>query len=218
MPGSREEEEGQALSSANFWDARYANGDGKQPTHEWFKSFDSLRPFFERHLFNTRSEDSRILHLGAGDSTVPQCLAQRGYRNQLCLDFSPVVVKLMGAQAPLGVEWKQGDVRDMRDVPDGSVDVAFDKGTMDAMIWGSPWDPPAEVRENTSKYVGEVFRVLKDDGVFLYVTFRQPHFIKPLVNGDGIWDLEMEVLREGESAFDYHAFILRKRKSSDHAT
>lgn len=37
-----------------------------------------------------------------------------------------------------------------------SIDVAFDKGTLDAMIHGSPWSPPEEVLENTGKYMNEV--------------------------------------------------------------
>lgn len=41
-------------------------------------------------------------------------------------------------------------------IADSSVDVAFDKSTLDAMIFGSPWNPPAEVRENTARYLGEV--------------------------------------------------------------
>ncbi len=49
--------------------------------------------------------------------------------------------------------------------------------------------------------------------MFLYITFRQPHFIKPLVNDDGIWDLEVQVLRDGDSSFDYHAFIMKKANS-----
>lgn len=52
--------------------------------------------------------------------------------------------------------------------------------------------------------------MLEDDGVFLYVTFRQPHFIRPLVNARSQWQLDVEVLRDGESTFDYHAFIMRK--------
>ena len=44
----------------------------------------------------------------------------------------------------------------MPDIADGSFDVAFDKGTMDAMIYGSPWSPPDEVNKNTSKYLREV--------------------------------------------------------------
>lgn len=61
----------------------------------------------------------------------------------------------------------------------------------------------------------QVFRILKDDGVFLYVTYRQPHFIRPLLNCEGTsWDIDMEVLGSGESSFAYHGFILRKASSS----
>lgn len=42
------------------------------------------------------------------------------------------------------------------DIPSSSVDVAFDKGTLDAMIHGSPWNPPEDVKENASKYMDEV--------------------------------------------------------------
>jgi hypothetical protein len=55
-----------------------------------------------------------------------------------------------------GVEFTVGDVRDMRDVPSASVDVAFDKGTLDAMIFGSPWSPPDEVLANSGAYMKEV--------------------------------------------------------------
>lgn len=55
-----------------------------------------------------------------------------------------------------GVEWTVGDVRDMPSIPTQSVDVAFDKGTLDAMIHGSPWSPPDEVMEDTGRYMKEV--------------------------------------------------------------
>jgi hypothetical protein len=47
------------------------------------------------------------------------------------------------------------DVRCL-EMPNGSVDVAIDKGTLDAMIHGSLWDPPEDVRCNVGKYVDEV--------------------------------------------------------------
>jgi O-glycosyl hydrolase len=30
----------------------------------------------------------------------------------------------------------------MKDTESGSIDVAFDKGTLDATVFGSPWSPP----------------------------------------------------------------------------
>lgn len=58
--------------------------------------------------------------------------------------------------------------------------------------------------------------MLKDDGFFLYVTYRQPHFIKPLLNRDNIWDLEMEYLTDDKSSFEYLGFILKKSTAGTH--
>lgn len=38
--------------------------------------------------------------------------------------------------------------------------------------------------------------------------------MRPLLNHNSIWDLEMDVLSGGESSFDYYGFILRKNKAS----
>jgi hypothetical protein len=55
----------------------------------------------------------------------------------------------------LETTWRVMDVRKL-ELQDGSVDVAIDKGTLDAMIHGSLWDPPEDVRSNVSQYVDEV--------------------------------------------------------------
>jgi len=77
-----------------------------------------------------------------------------------------------------GLRWEVMDVREMRGVGDGEFGVAIDKvyfcfpayclkgmmanegerrqGTLDAMISGSLWDPPEEVRRNTKAYIDEV--------------------------------------------------------------
>lgn len=55
----------------------------------------------------------------------------------------------------LDYRWCVMDVRAL-ELPDGSVDMAVDKGTLDAMIHSSSWDPPKNVRTNVGKYVNEV--------------------------------------------------------------
>lgn len=65
------EEDARALGRSDFWDARYAKSDGEVPTHEWFRDFDALEPFFQKYLFEERGEEGkagRVLHLGSGDS------------------------------------------------------------------------------------------------------------------------------------------------------
>jgi hypothetical protein len=77
------EEEARALGHAYFWDERYAKINAtddadEKPSHEWFRGFDALEPFFAKNLFTREEEhggkgkgegkEGRILHLGSGDS------------------------------------------------------------------------------------------------------------------------------------------------------
>jgi hypothetical protein len=79
-----------------------------------------------------------------------------GYTNQTSVDFSSVLIEAMETKyAALNTEWLPMDIRNL-ELPDKSVDVAIDKGTLDAMIHGSLWDPLDDVRENVGKYVDEV--------------------------------------------------------------
>ena len=59
----------------------------------------------------------------------------------------------------------------------------------------------------------EVRRVLSPQGgVFLYVTYRQPHFVMPLLSCEGTnWDIEAEHLGAGDGSFGYYAFVCRPR-------
>ncbi|KAB5539327.1 hypothetical protein GE09DRAFT_1248367 [Coniochaeta sp. 2T2.1] len=199
-----------------FWDAKYVVGDGLEPTHEWFGAT-SVQKLFERNLFSTSpfrpEDDPVVLHLGSGDSVVPIHLVEKGYKRQICTDFSPVVVKTMTARhAPYRgeIEWKLLDVRDMVGVEDKSVTVAFEKSMLDVMIYGSPWNPPDEVRDNARRYMREVHRVLADDGIFIMVTFRQPHFFQPLLNQDGLWEINMQTISE-KGCFDTFGYVLTKK-------
>lgn len=111
------------------------------------------------------------------------------------------------------IQWQRLDVREMKDsVPDASVDVAFDKGTLDAMIHGSPWSPPEDTIANTGKYLREVSRILKPSGIFLYVTYRQPHLVKPLLMCEGTsWDIEIETLGTAGGSFGYSGIVCKPR-------
>ncbi|KAH6627217.1 hypothetical protein B0J18DRAFT_426811 [Chaetomium sp. MPI-SDFR-AT-0129] len=205
-----------ALGRPEYWDEHYSKSDGEQPTHEWFRSFEDLEDFFHQNLFTapglTAADDPLILHLGSGDSVIPLELSSRGYSHHICADFAPALVSMMSErhkEVP-GIRWLQMDVRDMVGLANKSVSVAFDKGTLDAMLHGSPWSPPADVLENTEKYMREVHRVLADDGVFLYITFRQPHFMRILLQRHGLWNLDCQVLGGHDGGFEYFGWVIRK--------
>jgi EEF1A lysine methyltransferase 4 len=65
-----------------------------------------------------------------------------------------------------GIQWQHMDVRNMTGLGDSSIDVAFDKSTLDAMIHGSPWSPPDDVKANTSEYMKEVDTIHSQKVVF----------------------------------------------------
>lgn len=72
----------------------------------------------------------------------------------MSIDFSSVVIEKMESKYP-EMTWQVMDVRHL-EFEDDIFEVALDKGTLDAMLHGSLWDPPEGVRENVGKYVDEV--------------------------------------------------------------
>lgn len=214
------EEELIALGTPEYWNKRYAEGrkpdeedDGQQTldSFEWFRTFSDLRPFLTKHLPSPKS-NPHILHLGCGNSTLTADLHGLEYVNQTSVDFSEEVITAMQKKyEDLAQRWQVMDVRDIQ-LPSGSVDVAIDKGTLDAMLHGSLWDPPDDVRENVGRYVKEVERVLKPGGIWLYITYRQPHFMKPMLVREEAWKLEVEVITGGEGMFEYFGFVMRKHE------
>ncbi|MCJ1356786.1 MAG: hypothetical protein MMC33_006782 [Icmadophila ericetorum] len=214
------------LAHPEYWDKRYtseqqkgegAGADGiQQPigSFEWFRTFENLQPFLTKYL-PAPETGCQILHLGCGNSTLTADLHTLGYTHQTSIDFSTVIIATMKAKhassLPSTIHWEVMDVRNL-EIPNTSIEVAIDKGTLDAMIHGSLWDPPNDVRENVGAYVGEVSRVLKPGGLWLYITYRQPHFMKPLLAREDIWTLDVEILDDGQGGFEYFGFIMRKKK------
>jgi len=133
-----------------------------------------------------------------------------GFKNIVNIDFSGVLIEKMRslhAETRPEMEWHEMDIRDLK-FEDDSFDVAIDKGTMDAMMTSvkDVWNPPEQVIEDCSREVSEVVRVLrKKTGIFLYLTFGQPHFRKRHLT---MPFCTLEVKELGDS-FHYYLYILR---------
>ncbi|KAH7920389.1 S-adenosyl-L-methionine-dependent methyltransferase [Leucogyrophana mollusca] len=161
-----------------YWDTRYAL-EPSDATFDWFKSYADLKPHV-RELVPDKA--ARILILGCGNSKFSEEMYDDGYKNIVNVDYSSVVIRQMQerhASTRPEMQWKEMDVRDMSLFDDASFDVAIDKGTMDAMMTSSSdvWNPPEQVVQDCIAEVKEVLRVLrKPSGLFLYITFGQPHF------------------------------------------
>ncbi|KAF8074922.1 S-adenosyl-L-methionine-dependent methyltransferase [Lyophyllum atratum] len=190
-----------------YWDHRYKQEAEEDAHFDWFKSYADLAPFI-RDLIPDK--ESRILMLGCGNSQLSEEMWEDGYKRVVNTDYSSVVVEQMRHRHQNlrpEMEWHEMDVRDLQ-FDDNSFDVAIDKGTMDAMMTskGDVWDPPEQVIQDCTKEVDEALRVLrKGKGVFLYLTFGQPHFRKRYLTRPGT---TLEIKQLGE-AFHYYLYIIR---------
>ncbi|KAJ3843240.1 S-adenosyl-L-methionine-dependent methyltransferase [Lentinula raphanica] len=189
-----------------YWNQRYAL-EAQDASFDWFKSYSEISDIL-RSLIPDKS--SKILMLGCGNSKLSQDMYDDGYSNIVNIDYSSIVIENMKQrhrESRPQMSWQEMDVRDLK-FEDNSFDVAIDKGTMDAMmtVKGDIWNPPQQVIDDCTKEVSEVIRTLrKGTGVFIYLTFGQPHFRKRYLTVPGT---TLEIRELGE-AFHYYLYILR---------
>ncbi|KAI8141340.1 S-adenosyl-L-methionine-dependent methyltransferase [Fennellomyces sp. T-0311] len=194
-----------AYKTQAYWEERYQNEDA-QTTFDWFKTYDELKPLLREQIPN---KEASILMLGCGNSTLGEDMYKDGYKNITNIDYSKTVIENMRtrcADMP-EMKWLEMDIRDLQ-FPDESFDVVIDKGTMDALMCdrGDVWDPSEELIAEVKGEVDEVVRVTKVGGVFLYITFGQPHFRKRHLQRD-CWDIKVKTMGD---AFHYFFYTMRK--------
>ncbi|KAJ2713667.1 hypothetical protein H4R19_002134, partial [Coemansia spiralis] len=157
-----------------YWEQRYAQE--PDSSFDWFKRYADLKPLLDRHI---SSRAARILMLGCGNSTLSGDMYGDGYENIANVDYSDVVIGQMRQRHAhqSRMTWQVMDVRAL-ELADGAVDVAIDKGTLDALMCdgGDVWEPSAELCANVARAVDEAERVLAPGGKFVWITFGQPHF------------------------------------------
>ncbi len=78
-----------------------------------------------------------------------------------------------------------------------SFDVVFEKATLDSLVVDckSPWDLKDPSYVELLKALKEVKKVLKPGGLFISITFTQPHFRVPLLASQGLgWSIQVNIL------------------------
>ncbi|CAL1714250.1 unnamed protein product [Somion occarium] len=191
-----------------YWDERYSQ-ESEEDSFDWFKTYADIADIIRELV---PDKNARILMLGCGNSTLSEEMYDDGYKNIVNTDYSDILIKKMRhkhQQLRPEMQWLEMDVRDLK-FESGSFDFALDKGTMDAMMTtkGDVWDPSEDVVESCNKEVDEVLRVIRNGGIFLYLTFGQPHFRKRYLTRPGT---TLEIRQLGE-AFHYYLYIVRRRE------
>lgn len=161
---------------------------------------------------NVQSSD-RVLELGCGNSRLSMDMFHDGITQITCSDLSPIAVQQM--QKRLEEENCTGvtvAVADMLNLPfqDNAFDVVIEKGCMDVLFVnsGDPWNPKPETRKSVSSMLESVHRVLSPNGVFISISFGQPHFRRLLFEDDKYtWSMKWTTFGD---TFHYFFYILKK--------
>ncbi|KAK7686164.1 hypothetical protein QCA50_010384 [Cerrena zonata] len=201
-------EKNEQYGTKEYWDQRYSQ-ESEEDSFDWFKSYSDIAPII-RELVPDRN--ARILMLGCGNSRLSEEMYDDGYTQIVNTDYSDILIEKMKHkhhEVRPEMQWLEMDVRDLKFDSD-SFDFAIDKGTMDAMMTskGDVWDPPEDVIQNCNQEVDSVLRVLRKGGIFLYLTFGQPHFRKRYLTKPGT-TLEIRTLGD---AFHYYLYIVRRQE------
>ena len=157
----------------------------------------------------------QILIIGCGNSSLGADLYDDGYQNITNIDFSQTVIALMAAKhvQRSRMRWIEMNMLEL-DFPAQSFDVVLDKAAMDALLVdeGSVWDPKEECKKDVHRYCLCVSKCLKPKGLFLQITFAQPHFRrKYLENSDYGWTFEYRVFGTGLGYF----FLVMQKSEED---
>ncbi|XP_043708778.1 EEF1A lysine methyltransferase 4 [Telopea speciosissima] len=200
-----------AYLDPHYWDERFSS----EEHYEWFKDYSHFRHLIQEHV----KPNASVLELGCGNSQLCEELYKDGITEITCIDISAVAVEKMRTRL-LAKGYKDVKVleADMLDLPFGNecFDVVIEKGTMDVLFVdsGDPWNPrPTTVTKVLAMLQG-VHRVLKPGGIFISISFGQPHFRRPLFEApEFTWSIEWKTFGDG---FHYFCYILKKgRRSTD---
>lgn len=205
-----------------YWDERF----GKEEHYEWLLGFEDVHRYLEPFLDPSHT----ILVVGCGNSSFSADLYDAGFPNIVNIDFSTVVIDSMRQKHEQERPHMRWEVMDMTDLKyeSGTFDVVIDKAAMDALMTdeGDVWDPNPEVLEAADRMCGHMSRVLKPHGVFLQISFAQPHFRRRYLLGRVTetnyskevavsekygWSLEHQEIVKSEGCMCDFLYICRKQ-------
>lgn len=155
-------------SSQEYWESRYQEPEG---FHEWYCSYDNLRPLLETHILS----DHSVLEVGCGDSPLVTGMLTAGHSGKMhAIDFSESIIRKViedrkkSGTSSESIDYSVMDARKMV-YEDDSWDAVIDKGTLDAMLCDKETGL-TNARELTS----EACRVLKKAaGIIVFISHIQ---------------------------------------------
>lgn len=160
------------FSKREYWEERFE----EEESYEWLVKFDDVK----RLITSSLKPSDSILIVGCGNSSFSKDLYNAGFSNIVNIDYSSVLIDKMKVQHADDCPHMQWIHMDMTKLifPEASFDVVIDKAAMDALMVdeGDVWYPSGDVIQSVDKMCRGVEKVLKSHGIFMQISFAQPHF------------------------------------------
>ncbi|VVA97977.1 unnamed protein product [Arabis nemorensis] len=174
----------QSYSEQWYWDDRYAN---ESEPFDWYQKYSSLAPLINLYV---PLRNHPVLVIGCGNSAFSEGMVDDGYEDVVNIDISSVVIDTMlkkYSDRPQ-LKYLEMDVRDMKAFEADSFDAVIDKGTLDSILCGS------NSRQYSLQMLEEVWRVLKDKGVYILITYGAPNYRIRLLKESCSWTTKLHVI------------------------
>jgi len=202
------------LGSKTFWDRFFRDKEAEGKVSESYRvEYTNIRkhllPFLELLLTSKPSEEKnaaaasrrKAIVLGCGNSVLSEQLT-KDIPEVVSIDYCESVIQQMKEKYSLrrDMAFQLMNVTDLK-FPDGSFDLAFDKGTLDALYC-------AAVEEDVKKMIDNVYRILRPaGGLYCIVGAAKTDKIKKLVMKEEYkWEWNCGSL-ENE---DVHVIVLKR--------
>ena len=179
------------FSSKAYWDRFF-----KQRNNNAFEWYGEHRDMATQ-LRRCTSRTNNILVIGCGNSNFSFDYYADGYERITNMDFSQLVIDEMSKKndlAGVNMAWDVADMTDMHQYRDGSFDVVFDKGALDALMSTNSAGSSAQARQMFS----EIRRVLSKGGKYVCITLGEDYIFDSLVKffvlGTAEWEMNIEAV------------------------
>ncbi|XP_047070448.1 EEF1A lysine methyltransferase 4-like isoform X1 [Lolium rigidum] len=175
----------QAYGEAWYWDERYRKEAGP---FDWYQKYPALAPLLRLYV----RPHQRLLLVGCGNSVFGENMVDDGYQDVVNIDISSVVIEQMKKKYhdKPQLKYTKMDVKNMSDFESGSFDAVIDKGTLDSLMCGQ------NSQEHAMKMLREVNRILKDNGIYIMITYGDPSYRLHLLKDLQLWTVKLHVIAD----------------------
>ncbi|CAJ1388630.1 unnamed protein product [Effrenium voratum] len=174
MAEGQGEQELPDFGEGSYWEEHYVKAAAEgEDVYDWLVGWTQLQWILEPLM--GRDPRCAVLHLGNGNSPLPEEMFDAGYKDQTAVDISEAATLHMAARnrQRASIRWITADCRNLIQIPSDHYPLVVDKSTLDAFFCN---DQHALA---IMEFLKEAYRVTATGGTFVSVSMHRPKAVLP---------------------------------------